>query len=146
MRSDSRLRALPPVDRLISSEASAGLIGRYGRGPVLDALRAVLDDARTRLRAGESVAADGEALLAQAARRLVEAFRPTLRPVINATGVISTQSGARRFPRRPLLGGKSPPGTTLEFDLEAADGQPVDPRRWLLQEVTGGGRAVEQQW
>ena len=82
------LRALPAVDTLLNSDTGAALAGQYGRQPALDAIRGVLDDTRARLRAGDVVPSDGESLLAQAAERLHRAFLPSLRPVINATGVI----------------------------------------------------------
>ncbi len=48
--------------------------------------RAVVDDARARVEAGEAVTE--EAMLADARRRAVEVGRSLLQPLVNATGVI----------------------------------------------------------
>ena len=47
------LRGLPSVDALITSAGGAALVEQYGRSPTLEALRAALDEARTRLRAAD---------------------------------------------------------------------------------------------
>jgi L-seryl-tRNA(Ser) seleniumtransferase len=69
------------VDALLHREEAAPLIERYGRTPVVDALRGALGDARAR---GE--AAPAAQLVGAAAQRL--ARPPSLRPALNATGVI----------------------------------------------------------
>jgi L-seryl-tRNA(Ser) seleniumtransferase len=55
-------------------------------GLAVELARAVLDDARGRVEAGEGVTE--EAILAEARRRAVDLGRSLLQPVINATGVI----------------------------------------------------------
>lgn len=82
---DSR-RALPSVDTLLRSGEAAQWVNRWGREPVTVALRRVLDENRRTLREGGPVPG-GPDLLA-AALRVLEADRPSLRPLINATGVI----------------------------------------------------------
>ena len=78
---DHPLRRLPSVDALLGEERTAALIGRYGRPATVDALRAALAGAR-----GRGAAEDAESLLAEAARLLGRP--PSLRPALNATGVI----------------------------------------------------------
>src|SRR5690606_25620763 len=85
------LRDLPSVDRLLRAPGATELIDAFGRGPATDALRTALDETRAALRDGnghgESVPPDWE-LVAAARERLEMELAPTLRPVINATGVI----------------------------------------------------------
>ena len=81
------LRQLPSVDRLLNADAGLDLIAAYGREPVRDALRIALDTARQWIRQGGN-APQPEELLAAAGTYLRERHAPTLRPVINATGVI----------------------------------------------------------
>lgn len=117
-----RLRALPAVDALLNTADGAHLAALYGRQSVVEALRAVLDARRAALRAGESAAVEAESLLAQAAHDLEAAFEPTLRPVINATGVIihtnlgrAPLSLAAQQAAQQAAAGYS----TLEFDIDS---------------------------
>ena len=120
--SSEALRALPSVDRLISSAGGAALVHQYGRAAALDALRGALDTVRASLRGGTIVAADSAALLDAAALALRQTFRPSLRPVINATGIIlHTNLG-----RAPLSAAAQQAMldvaanySTLEFDLDS---------------------------
>src|SRR4051812_35159563 len=79
-----RRRALPSVDRLLQLSATRPLLAAYPRELVVDALRAGLADARTEA----TGVADADAIIAHATTRLMVRFAPSLRPVINATGVI----------------------------------------------------------
>ena len=114
-------RSLPGVDQLLRGEA-AGLLGRWPRGLVTDVLRAALDDARRDLAAGGD-APDGAALVGAAEARLHALAAPSLRPAVNATGVVlHTNLG-----RAPLaaaaveaLSAVAARPCTLELDL--ADG------------------------
>ncbi len=80
-------RRLPSVDRLLSQLDAEPLVADYGRSLTLDALRAALDAARSAIRAG-APAPEPQSLIAEARQRLTALTEPTLRPVINATGVI----------------------------------------------------------
>jgi len=83
----SELRKLPSVDKLLQVEAVASLVEQHGRELTLEALRAALDTARQAALDGEP-APEAEIIIAEAARRLSDQLRPSLYPVINATGVI----------------------------------------------------------
>ena len=85
---DSALRSLPGVDQLLRSAAAGVLLSRYPRALVADAVRAALDAARQTLRDHGGEAPAGEALLTAAAARLAALAAPSLRPVVNATGVV----------------------------------------------------------
>ena len=73
--------------RLLDAPPAAGLLARYRREHVADAVRAVLDELRRTLADGDAVPPD-ELLLARVAGRLESAGAPRLRPVVNATGVV----------------------------------------------------------
>ena len=85
-------RRLPSVDELLRSPAMASMAERDGRAATLDAARAVLDRLRAEIAAGRlnepqvdlAVAGLADAV----ARELRRSLQRSLRPVINATGVI----------------------------------------------------------
>ena len=140
-----RLRQLPSVDRLLAEEAVHVLVSVYGRRQAVDGLRAVLDLARVEVRAGASVP-DLSALVARASDWLQERLAPTLRPVINATGVIihtnlgrAPLSAATRAAMEAVSRGYS----TLEYDLQAGRrGQRTVHAERLLCELTGAESAL----
>ncbi|HEX2698367.1 MAG TPA: L-seryl-tRNA(Sec) selenium transferase, partial [Anaerolineales bacterium] len=116
------LQNIPSIEKLLQTERAANLVAIYGRPLTLDALRFALDEVRTRLRSGLQLAApENELILADAESHLVAWTKPTLQPVINATGVIlHTNLG-----RAPLSNAAIEAMTkaaqsysNLEFDLE----------------------------
>ncbi|MEW6473940.1 MAG: L-seryl-tRNA(Sec) selenium transferase [Actinomycetota bacterium] len=76
---DSR-RALPSVTKVLAE------LGGLPHGLAVAVARSVVDEARARAEAGETVAE--EAVLGEARRRAAEFGRSLLQPVVNATGVI----------------------------------------------------------
>ena len=114
------LRSLPSVDRVLSQPviAALGLPAEL----VADAVREELGERRAAILAGGAAGESSpEAIAGAAAQRLRAAFGPSLRPVINATGVvIHTNLG-----RAPLSGAavaamqEAARYSNLEFDLEA---------------------------
>jgi L-seryl-tRNA(Ser) seleniumtransferase len=133
------LRQLPSVDALLADASE--LIARHGRPRTVDAIRAALAEARA---AGE--AWPGERLLARAAELLA---RPSsLRPVLNATGVIvHTNLGRAPLAAHALARAEAVASgyANLEYDLEAgARGSRHDHLGGLLAELTGAetGMAV----
>src|SRR5690606_16505724 len=81
------LQQIPGVDTLLNEPAIAALVPVYGRAALVDACRAVLQQIRAQPVGGAPVPARAEiAHLIRA--RLAEEALPSLRPVINATGVI----------------------------------------------------------
>jgi L-seryl-tRNA(Ser) seleniumtransferase len=82
------LRNLPSVDSLIGRADVSGLIGRFGREPVLAALRDTLEQIRSSILAGGGKASGADEIAASAAAALEEKFAPSLRPAINATGIL----------------------------------------------------------
>ena len=81
------LRDLPSVDRLISADDANELIAAYGRPLTLQAIRASLESGRLAIQQGKE--APEEADLLSGTRATLQSWLfPSLRPVINATGVI----------------------------------------------------------
>jgi L-seryl-tRNA(Ser) seleniumtransferase len=131
---DHPLRGLPSVDTLLGQELGADLVERHGRPATVEAIRAALAGAR-----GRGVADGPDELLAEAARLLGRP--PSLRPALNATGVIvHTNLG-----RAPLAGAAIERATAvaagysnLEYDLEAGTrGSRHSHLGAILAELTG---------
>jgi len=114
------LRALPSVDRLLQAAAADGVDRTFGRKLTLQALKATLAEARLLIRQGGQPPAQA-ALLAAAVERLQGWVAPSLRPVINATGVIlHTNLGRAPLSPAALQAVLEVAGSynTLEFDRE----------------------------
>ncbi len=84
---EKHLRRLPSVDRLLQASEGEELAERFGHALAVEAMRETLDDIRQRILAGSAAPAEAE-ILAEVKQRLEQWTTPTLRPVINATGVI----------------------------------------------------------
>ena len=89
----SRLREIPSVDELLGRARLVALSEKAGRPIVTQAVRAALADLRARLKAAPNAAPDGaassaEAIEARVAAEVEALLAPSLRRVINATGVI----------------------------------------------------------
>lgn len=120
------------MDELLRRERVRGWIEHRGRAPVKSALRATLAEERSRLaRVGPEGAAasasgpsDLERLLDATARRLEAAARPSLRRVLNGTGVV-LHTNLGRAPlaesAREAASGASRGYTNLEFDLASGE-------------------------
>lgn len=141
---NAKLRALPSVDKLLA--AAESLIVRYGRELVTEALRQTLTETRAHLLDSHDMDITPDALLTHAAQSLIALHTPTLRTVINATGVIiHTNLG-----RAPLsdaairaMAEVSHGYSTLEFDLENGKrGSRSLHAEQLLRQVTGAEAAL----
>jgi L-seryl-tRNA(Ser) seleniumtransferase len=88
--SENRFRNLPSVTFVLQAAPLAGLEAEYPHDQIVAAIRAELDDLRTRLGAGEPI--DGqltpEGVAQSVIARLRHDLRPRLRRVINATGIV----------------------------------------------------------
>jgi L-seryl-tRNA(Ser) seleniumtransferase len=122
---DALLRQIPSVDELLGRPTVAELVARAGRILVLDAAREVLADLRAHL-AREAAASASLIEIAQIEARIVEhvdkALTLSLRPVINATGVV-LHTNLGRAPLSPHvvehLAQTAARYSNLEYDLEA---------------------------
>jgi L-seryl-tRNA(Ser) seleniumtransferase len=106
-----KLRALPAVHEVL--DRLAHLDGRYPHALLVAEIRGVLDHLRAEILAGQS---NGTTVEERVAERLAALERPSLRRVINATGVVlHTNLG-----RAPLGPWTPLPGySNLEYDLAA---------------------------
>lgn len=130
-----RLRALAAVDEVLREPAMEDLLARYPRTLVVDAVRAVIDRLRAEIVAGGDQAAEEAGDLAPAAlvpwveRLLDAAVTPSLRRVVNATGVVVHTN----------LGRASLPAAAVAAVVNAASGY-TD----LEYSLTHGERASRQ--
>src|SRR5438105_4060123 len=88
--SDNPFRELPSVHDILAAPAVQALAVDYAHVQIVAAVRGELAELRQRIGRGEMV--DGqsgvEAVAARVVGRLGQEFRPKLRPVINATGIV----------------------------------------------------------
>lgn len=116
------LRQLPSVDQVLSADSLVELGMRYRRDALADLVRDILDNWRTRLRAGEGVTSRAdlvEAICSDVATRCSAWEDLSLRAVINATGVV-LHTGLGRAPLSELAQralGDTAGYANLEFDL-----------------------------
>ncbi|MEO7651101.1 MAG: L-seryl-tRNA(Sec) selenium transferase [Bryobacteraceae bacterium] len=107
MTESDKLRDLPSVDEILSR---IGSDLPYPRALIVDEIRRVLDEARQTIRTGN----DAPAIEPCVRERLAALARPSLRPVINATGVVlHTNLGRAPVDASAAIAGYS----NLEYDL-----------------------------
>ncbi|HZZ84021.1 MAG TPA: L-seryl-tRNA(Sec) selenium transferase [Anaeromyxobacteraceae bacterium] len=120
-RDAGELRKIPKADRLLAAAEREGLLARLGHEPVMQEIRELLGSVRNVV-GGGGPCPEPEVIEARLLGRLETAARGSLRPVINATGVlIHTNLG-----RAPLsddtvaaMGAIARGYTNLEYDLRA---------------------------
>ena len=114
------LRDIPSVDHLLNHPQSAALISTFGRTLSVQAFREQLSLTRQAILEGDPPA-DEQTIINQAGAMLSSWLKPTLQPVINATGVIiHTNLGRSPLSRsaREAMLSISQGYSTLEFDLQ----------------------------
>jgi L-seryl-tRNA(Ser) seleniumtransferase len=143
--SQSELRRLPGVDRLLQGEEATHWIEALGRDLVVAVVRDALEEERRRILTGEGYAGD-EALWGQIVARLGATAQPTLRPVINASGVILHTNLGRAPMSEVVLDAMRRAGegySNLEYDLEAGErGSRYVHAEALLCRLTGAEAAL----
>ncbi|MCB9866022.1 MAG: L-seryl-tRNA(Sec) selenium transferase [Phycisphaerales bacterium] len=140
------LRKLPAVDRLLSSDRVQAWLATHPRTLVVTAVQAALDATRGAIRAGETAATEAAALLDRAEQMLKTQSTPSLRRVINATGVV-LHTGLGRAPLAPAalaaIAECAAGYCNLELDLDTgARGRRSDHVAELLCERTGAEAAT----
>ena len=134
-------RSIPSIDQLLQRPGLETHVRTYGRGAVVDALRAAADLWRATPE-GDA----GEWIEAHATTLLVSASAPSLTPVINATGVIvHTNLGRAPLARAAVERAAAVASgySNLEYDLAAGErgSRHVHAER-LLCALTGAEAAV----
>ena len=138
-------RGLPAVGALIEHEVLACAVRTRGRAAVVRAVRAAIEEAREGLRAGRRIAAD---LLSLAGRsiQILERERVSIRPVINATGVLlHTGLGRAPLAREAIeaVAAVARGYCNLELDLEDGErGRRTTGIERLIRELTGAEAAT----
>ena len=143
----TKLRDLPSVEQLLQTQTAAELIARFGRPLTLTAIRSALDEARARFKLNpESDLPSVELIFAQTESTLTAWTKPTLVPVINATGVIlHTNLGRAPLSEATIhaMDVVSRGYTNLEYDLEkGARGSRLIHAESVLQKLTGAESAL----
>ena len=153
--SDAR-RLIPSLERLLESDAFAGILEAHPRGLVVQHLRTELDRVRRELNDGKGSVVDPGALprdvedpqlyAVGVEERLRVSATPSLRSVINGTGVIlHTNLGRAPLADSALdaMASVARGYANLEYDLEAGSrGSRYDHCTDLLRELTGAGGAL----
>ena len=146
----SDFRVIPSIALLRQRPGVRALEAQFGAEATVDALRTAAAEARSAIAGGDAGLSTESAVVARleaaAASRLGEAFRPSLEPVINATGVIiHTNLG-----RAPLAASAidrvvevARGYSSLEYDLERGTrGRRDVHAESLLCRLTGADAAV----
>lgn len=141
------LRDLPSVEQLLQTQTAAELIARFGRPMTLTAIRSTLEEVRARFKLDPEPALPSiELLLARIDSNLSAWTKPTLIPVINATGVIlHTNLGRAPLSEATIhaMDVVSRGYSNLEYDLEkGARGSRLIHAESVLQKLTGAESAL----
>ena len=133
----SDLRAIPSVDAVLGALHGEG---EWPHALAVEAVRGVIASAREEAQAGGPLPSL-DAIVGQAQVAVAELARPSLRPVINATGVIlQTNLGRAPLSERALraMAEAGRGYTNLEFDIAGGDrGSRHDHVRELIRRATG---------
>jgi L-seryl-tRNA(Ser) seleniumtransferase len=136
-------RALPSVGALLQTPGVAALLERAPRGLVVSAVRDTIDVAR---RDPRLVPGDDDAWLEAISRALADSQRSSLRPVLNATGVV-LHTNLGRAPLADValaaIARVASGYTNLEYDVDTGErGSRYAHCAALLRELTGAEDAL----
>ncbi|MGD2040589.1 MAG: L-seryl-tRNA(Sec) selenium transferase [Anaerolineae bacterium] len=145
MTIQEQLRLLPSVDRLLQEAHVSALVDQWGHDLTVEAVRETLDAARQAIQAG-TTCPPPESLAQQVDERLMASLQPTLRPAINATGVI-VHTNLGRAPlsaaARSAMDAVALAYSNLEYDLDAGQrGSRYVHAEELLCRLTGAEAAL----
>jgi len=143
-------RKIPSVDRLLNGPELTKISSKFPRNLILRAINQVLEEVREDIQKNDVIESPGELKIKEVSKKVVDRLqllsRPSLKPVINATGVIVhtnlgrsllTDRVIKRF--RPLSEGYS----NLEYDLESGKrGSRYSHVEGILKEITSAEAAM----
>ncbi|MFZ0547350.1 MAG: L-seryl-tRNA(Sec) selenium transferase [Candidatus Promineifilaceae bacterium] len=143
---EAQLRQLPGVDRLLNSAVGVDLVAAFGRPLTVEGVRSVLDKRREAIIKGAAMVPMNATLLSETREWLEELIAPSLRPVINATGVIiHTNLGRAPLSSAAITAVQEAAAgySNLEFDLAAGErGSRTVHAAQQLQRLTGAEAAL----
>jgi len=141
-------RALPSVDRLLSSSTVAPLIAQYGRALTTETIRDLLQAQREKLvQNTEAFVFDEDNFIKACEGELTQRTQPSLRPVFNLTGtVLHTNLGRALMPQcvaDAVMMAMTRP-VNLEFDLGggARGERDTHVEKWITKLAGGDGAVV----
>ena len=118
------LRQIPAVDELLGRAAVRELAARLGRRPVVDATRRVLESLRGRITSGDLSGVSVDVLENEIVAAAETSVEPSLRAIVNATGVI-LHTNLGRAPLAPVAARRAAEiasrYSNLEYDLERGE-------------------------
>lgn len=145
MGTQQELRKLPSVDRLLQDSSIADLSAQWGHDLTVSAVRQTLEQTRQAIQQGAACPSPEE-LARAVGENLARHLEPTLRPAINATGVI-IHTNLGRAPlsadARAAMNAVALGYSNLEYDLEAGKrGSRYVHAEDLLCQLTGAEAAL----
>jgi L-seryl-tRNA(Ser) seleniumtransferase len=146
MDTKSLLRSLPKTDELLKRDDLAALALTLPRAVVTDAVRDAVEAVRARVLAGVDAAFDDDSIAADAVGIAQRRMQQSLRPLVNATGIIvHTNLGRSRLSGEALRAVVEVAGnySTLEYDVGTGErGSRHDHVERLICELTGAEAAL----
>ena len=141
-----RLRSLPAVESLLHHPELEALASRFPRSILVEAVRAELAGVRAAVQANSEPAPDADRLAQRAVARAHQLLRPSLRRVLNATGVVlHTNLGRAPLPvvAREAIAEVAAGYSSLEYDLDSGrrGERGTGITRWLTR-LTGAEDAL----
>jgi L-seryl-tRNA(Ser) seleniumtransferase len=140
------LRSLPSVDQLVRRVAADSALAGLPRARLTAAVREALDAERARVREQGAPPADAETLAARVVDDVRQAGRFSLRPVINATGVVLHTNLGRALLSdlaRERVAAVAAAYSNLEMDLATKErGSRYSHVQALLRRLTGAEDAL----
>lgn len=143
---NEKLKNLPKADVVMELPVLRTFLSSAGRKTALEAVHRAIDEMRKALLSGGDPDISAEAAAARACEILEEEDKPSLRPVINATGIIlHTNLGRARLNRQAAEKAAeiACSYSTLEYDAEEGKrGSRHDHVSRLICQVTGAEDAI----
>ncbi|EEX48858.1 L-seryl-tRNA(Sec) selenium transferase [Jonquetella anthropi E3_33 E1] len=140
------LRSLPAMEKVLSDSRLSGYDDLVDRGTMKKICRSTLDRWRADILADQRETYSDESFFAEIVEELKRRQKPSLRPVINATGVvIHTNLGRSPLAEQAVqaVAEVARGYSTLEYNLESGHrGQRNSHVEWLLCQLTGAEAAV----
>lgn len=140
------LRSLPQVEELLHHQALVTLLGVLPRDLVVDLARGAIDSARSSILKGGKPDCSNDALAYEVLRQTLQLEKPSLRRVVNASGVIvHTNLGRSPLPESAVAAVEEVARgySTLEYDCaHMARGSRHDHYERLICMLTGAEAAI----